>query len=199
MENQSKYIVSNPKEMRVLADITLASEEKLNKQKRKHSEMSENHEKSEVNSNRPDDICQKKQKCEFCQQTFFEIENLQKHVKRLHPDDSKINNMIIEKSPQESGMNIDSKKENFKEVENPKIKNDNDVNSIKYCDLNIDPVGKSLNINSSQPSTCSENEENILDIDNKNKPSDDLLEVENHKVKNDYVLNSKMKIYKCNI
>ena len=105
MENQSIDIVSIPKEMRVLADITLVSEERLNKGKRKHSEMSEDDRKSENNSNRSDDICQKKQKCEFCQQTFFEIKNLQKHIKRLHSDDMKINNTISEKPPQESCIN----------------------------------------------------------------------------------------------
>ena len=129
MENQSKDIVSIPKEMRVLADITLVSEERQNKGKRKHSEMTEDDRKSENNPNRPDDICQKKQKCGFCQQTFFENKNLLKHIKRLHPDDMKINNTISEKPPQESCINIDSKKETFKdllEVKNQKMKSYND-------------------------------------------------------------------------
>ena len=140
MENQSKGIVSIPREMRVLADITLASEERLNKGKRKHSEMNNYDGKSENNLIRHYDICQKKQKCEFCQQTFFEIKNLLKHIKRLHPDDMKIDNTIIEKSPLESCMNIESKKETFKdllEVENEEMKSNNDVN------LKIVPFGKS--------------------------------------------------------
>ena len=107
-----KCVVSIPKKMRVLADITLASEEKRNKGKRKHSDTFENNwtlaskiPKIEENENHflkygnPENIengslkkenfvfetepSAKKQKCHVCN---LEFENLDVHFLTSHSD-----------------------------------------------------------------------------------------------------------------
>ena len=116
MENEMQCAVSIPKKMKVLADITLVSQERGNKRKMNHSDITENDRQLMKNPS------VKKKK------------TINESSKHGNSDNKENSGCVINIKIEEICTDVDSKKESFdirQEIVTQEIQSEHDINSIK--------------------------------------------------------------------